>query len=111
MIEANFWDNLVNEVESISINIRASDLRRFKASLKDKIFAMKTGSEIRRKINVTLEKEIQALKEKLEKADSLIRDYVFFLEYPSYDDHGNPNDIRRSDDLVEEGKYFLEERG
>ena len=73
MIGANFWDNLVNEVESISINIRASDLRRFKASLKDKIFAMKTGSEIQRKINVTLEKEIQALKEKLEKAVDVIR--------------------------------------
>ena len=83
-----FFENLRNEVKSIGVDTRASDMRRFKARIIDKISAMETGTHIREELLQNNDKRIKELQSELElykqfakEAKRLINSYDCTLEH------------------------------
>lgn len=62
----SFWDNLRREIKAIGTDTRASDMRRFKAYMIDRVFAMEQGVKIREALLKSQEEKLQAA-EKREK--------------------------------------------
>lgn len=60
-----FWDNLRKEIKSIGTDTRASDMRRFKAYMIDRVFAMEQGTKIRESLLSSQVEKLQALEENL----------------------------------------------
>lgn len=60
----SFWDNLRREIKAIGTDTRASDMRRFKAYMIDRVFAMEQGAKIREALLKSQEEKLQAAEER-----------------------------------------------
>ena len=69
----SFWDNLRREIKSIGTDTRASDMRRFKAYMIDRVFAMEQGVRIRETLLKSQEQKLQAAEKELSNACELIK--------------------------------------
>ena len=71
MSDSKFYENLVAEIKSIGTDTRASDMRRFKASLIDKIWAIETGVKIREDLLKSQQKTIDEQAERIKELEQI----------------------------------------
>lgn len=106
----SFWDNLRKEIKAIGTDTRASDMRRFKAYMIDRVFAMEQGAKIREALLKTQEQKLQAAEGELSNACELIKS-LRELAIDLWENDASETDwldVDRFHELIEKAEQALE---